>query len=67
MCDQVVPFDNFKVLASSNSELHLQIKEKILISCDQPVLKKMKHIYHHICLNSYRTFLQSRVAIYCFQ
>ena len=40
MCDQAVSFDNFKVLASSNSELHLQIKEKLLISCDLPILNK---------------------------
>ena len=40
MCDQPVSFDDFKVLASSNSELHLKIKESILISRDQPILNK---------------------------
>ena len=29
-----------KVLASSNSEFHLKIKESLLISRDQPVLNK---------------------------
>ena len=40
MCDQPVSFDDFEVLASSNSELHLKIKESILISRDQPILNK---------------------------
>ena len=29
MCDQPVSFDNFKVLASSNSEFHLENKESL--------------------------------------
>ena len=40
ICDQPVSFDDFKVLASSNSEFHLEIKESLLISRDQPVLNK---------------------------
>ena len=40
ICDQPVSFDNFKVLASSNSEFHLKIKESLLIFRDQPVLNK---------------------------
>ena len=40
MCDQLVSFDDFKVLASSNSEFHLKIKESLLISCDQSILNK---------------------------
>ena len=36
MCDQPVSFDDFKVLASSNSEFHLKIKE----SRDQPILNR---------------------------
>ena len=40
ICDQPVSFDNFKVLASSNSEFHLKIKESLLILRDQPVLNK---------------------------
>ena len=39
-CDQLISFDDFKVLASSNSEFHLKIKESLLISRDQPVLNK---------------------------
>ena len=34
ICDQPVSFDDFKVLASSNSEFHLRIKESLLISRD---------------------------------
>ena len=30
MCDQPVSFDDFKVLASSNSEFHLKIKDKTI-------------------------------------
>ena len=40
MCNQPVSFDGFKVLASSNSEFHLKIKESLLISRDQPILNK---------------------------
>ena len=40
MCDQPVSFDDFKVLASCNSELHLKIKESFLLSHDQPVMNK---------------------------
>ena len=40
ICDQPVSFDNFKVLASRNSEFHLKIKESLLVLCDQPVLNK---------------------------
>ena len=40
ICDQPVSFNDFKVLASSNSEFHLKIKESLLISRDQPVLNK---------------------------
>ena len=57
--DQPVSFDEFKVLASSNSEFHLKIKESLLISHDQPILNKKKHLCHYICLVSYRNILQS--------
>ena len=40
ICNQPVSFDYFKVLASSNSEFHLKIKESLLISRDQPILNK---------------------------
>ena len=40
ICDQPVSFDDFKVLASSNSEFHLKIKESLLISRGQPILNK---------------------------
>ena len=40
ICDQPVSSDDFKVLASCNSEFHLKIKEILLISRDQPVLNK---------------------------
>ena len=40
MCDQPFPFDDFIVLAASNSEFHSKIKENLLISRDQPILNK---------------------------
>ena len=40
ICDQPVSSEDFKVLASSNFEFHLKIKESLLISPDQPVLNK---------------------------
>ena len=40
ICDQPVSFDDFKVLPSSNSGLHLKIKESLLITRDQPIFNK---------------------------
>ena len=40
ICNQPVSFDDFKVLASSNSEFNLKIKESLLILRDQPILNK---------------------------
>ena len=37
---QPLSFDDFKVLTSSNSEFHLQIKESLVISRDQLNLNK---------------------------
>ena len=42
MYDQLVSFDDFKVLASINSEFHLKIKESPLISFNQPILNENK-------------------------
>ena len=38
--DHEVSLNDFKILVSSNSEFHLQIKESLLISHDKPELKK---------------------------
>ena len=40
ICDQPVCFDDFKVLASSNSEFHLKMKESLLILRDRSALNK---------------------------
>ena len=40
ICDQPVSFDDYKVLASSNSEFHLKIKESLLILRDQPFFEQ---------------------------
>ena len=39
-CDQVVSLKDFKLLASSNSEFHLKIKESFLIARDKPELNR---------------------------
>ena len=39
-CDQVVSLEDFKLLASSNSEFHLKIKESFLIARDKPELNR---------------------------
>ena len=51
VCDQQVPFDHFKVLATSNSEFHLKINEGLLILRDQTILNKNEpslslHLFH---------------------
>ena len=40
MCNQLLSFRDFKVLASSNSEIHIKIDESLLILRDQPILWK---------------------------
>ena len=39
-CDHAVSLEFFKILASSNSELHLKIKEGLLISRGKPELNR---------------------------
>ena len=40
MCDQLVSFDDLKVLTSSSSKFHLKVKESHLISRNQTILNK---------------------------
>ena len=56
---QPLSFDNFKVLTSSDSDVHLQIKESLVISRDQLIWIKMRYLCHYICLISYTNILQS--------
>ena len=39
-CDHVVSLEEFKILASSNSEFHLKVKGGLLISRDKPELNR---------------------------
>ena len=39
-CDHVVSLEDFKILARSNSEFDLNIKESLLISLDKPELNR---------------------------
>ena len=39
-CDHVVSIDDFKILATSDSDFHVKAKEILLISHDEPVLDK---------------------------
>ena len=39
-CDHIVSIDDFKILATSDSDFQVKIKESILISCDEPILNK---------------------------
>ena len=44
-CDHVVSLEDFKILASSNSEFHIKIKESPLISRDKPELNREKEAF----------------------
>ena len=72
MCDQPVSFDDFKVLASSNSKFHLKIKESLLISRDQFILNKNEAslpLYLFDLLHKYFTALYDYFvssSIYCY-
>ena len=39
-CDHAVSPEDFKILASSNSEFHLKIKKSLLIARDKPELNR---------------------------
>ena len=39
-CDYIVPIDDFKILATSDSDFHVKVKESLLISRDEPILNK---------------------------
>ena len=39
-CDHIFSFEDFKILASSNSEFHLKIKESLLILREKPELNR---------------------------
>ena len=39
-CDHIVSIDDFKILATSDSNFHIKVKESLLIPCDEPILNK---------------------------
>ena len=39
-CDQIVSIDEFKILATSDSDFHVKVKESLLISHDEPIINK---------------------------
>ena len=64
MCYLLVSFDDFKVLASSNSEFHLKIKECLLILRDQSILNKnAASLPSYIFVISYTNISQSFMTI----
>ena len=39
-CDHIVSIDDFKILATIDSDFHVKVKESLLISRDEPILNK---------------------------
>ena len=39
-CDHIVSIDDFKILATSDSDFHVWVEESLLISRDEPILNK---------------------------
>ena len=39
-CDHIVSFDDYNILATSDSDFHVKVKESLLISRDEPILNK---------------------------
>ena len=39
-CDHIVSINDFKVLATSDSDFHIKVKESLLISRGEPILNK---------------------------
>ena len=40
LCDHIVSIDHFKILATSDSDFHVKVKDSLLISRDEPILNK---------------------------
>ena len=40
LCDHIVSIDDFKILATSDSDFHVKVKEILSISRDEPILNK---------------------------
>ena len=40
LCDHIVSVDDFIILATSDSDFHIKVKEGLLISRDEPILNK---------------------------
>ena len=43
-CDRIASIDDFKVLATSDLDFHVKVKESLLISCGEPILNKDKNL-----------------------
>ena len=39
-CDHILLIGDFKILATSDSDFHVKVKESLLISRDEPILNK---------------------------
>ena len=39
-CDRIVSIDDFKILATNDSDFYVKVKESLLTSCDEPILNK---------------------------
>ena len=39
-CDPIVSIDEFKILATCDSDVHVKVKESLLISRSEPILNK---------------------------
>ena len=39
-CDPIVSIDDFKIFATNDSDLHVKVKESLLVSRDEPILSK---------------------------
>ena len=58
-CDHIVSIDNFKILATSDPDFQVKVKESILISRDKPILNKnetslpLSYLIHHTDVKLY--------------
>ena len=40
LCDHIVSINAFNILVTRESDVHVKVKESLLISCDEPILNK---------------------------
>ena len=65
-CDHIVYSDDFKILATSDSDSHVKVNESLLISRDEPILKMKRHYLFTYLIDPSHSKLYFNDTYYCY-